>query len=130
MHYLYLVIAIISEVIATTALKSVDKSLRLGPIAVTVVGYLLAFAFLRLSLKHFSLGVAYGIWSGVGMVLIAVLAYFIHNQKLDLPAIVGISLIVAGVLVLNLVSNTKIHEALDQPGAATDFCPNSPETGA
>ncbi len=108
-HYLFLVIAIISEVIATTALKSIDGFSRWGPIAVAVVGYVLAIVFLMLCLRSFPVGVAYALWSGVGMVLIAFLGYVVHDQKLDVAGMAGIGLIIAGVLVLNLFSQAKIH---------------------
>ena len=110
MHpYLYLGIAIVSEVIATSALRAADGFTRLLPSVVVVIGYAVAFLFLSLTLKSIPVGIAYAIWSGLGIVLISVVAYFIYGQTLDLPAMIGIGLIMAGVLVLNLFSKSTAH---------------------
>ncbi len=110
MHpYLSLGIAIVSEVIATSALRAADGFTRLAPSVVVVVGYALAFLFLSITLKSIPVGVAYAIWSGLGIVLISVVAYFVYGQSLDLPAIIGMALILAGVLVLNLFSKSTAH---------------------
>lgn len=110
MHpYLSLGIAIVSEVIATSALRAADGFTRLVPSVVVVVGYALAFLFLSITLKSIPVGVAYAIWSGLGIVLISVVAYFVYGQSLDLPAIIGMALILAGVLVLNLFSKSTAH---------------------
>lgn len=107
--YLYLAVAILSEVAGTLALKSSDGFTRLGPSLITIVGYGLAFYFLSLTLRDISTGTAYAIWSGVGIVLIAILSWVLHGQTLDAAAIIGMGLIVAGVLVLNLFSRTTMH---------------------
>jgi small multidrug resistance pump len=108
-QYLYLAIAIIAEVVATSALKASDQFTKLVPSAIVVIGYGIAFYFLALCLRTIPVGVAYAIWSGLGVVLVAVIGYFVFDQKLDAPAIVGIGLILAGVLVLNLLSKTSGH---------------------
>ena len=106
MKWLFLLIAIVAEVIATTALKSSQGFTRLWPSVVVVIGYGLSFYFFALTLKTIPTGVAYAIWSGVGMVLIALLALIIHHQKLDTPAVVGMGLLIAGVAVMQLFSKT------------------------
>lgn len=105
----YLILAIISEVIATTVLKASDGFSRLYPSIVVVVGYCFSFWALSQVVKVMPLGIAYAIWSGLGIVLVSVAAVFVYQQKLDLPAIVGMTLIIAGVLVINLLSNSASH---------------------
>ncbi len=109
MSYLYLAIAIVSEVIATSFLSRSEGFTRLIPTLAMAVGYMVAFYFLSLTLRHIPTGVAYAIWSGVGIVLIAAIAWIVQGQKLDGPAIAGMTLIVAGVLVMNLFSKTTAH---------------------
>ena len=110
MGYLYLGIAVAAEVIATSALKASDGFTRLLPSLVVVVGYGIAFYFLSLVLKTVPVGVAYAIWSGLGVVLVALLSWWLFGQKLDLAALLGMGLIVAGVLVMNLFSSsTRVH---------------------
>ena len=109
MQWIFLAVAIISEVIGTSALKASEGFSRLWPSAIVVIGYASAFYFLSLTLKTIPIGVAYAIWSGAGVALIALIAWVLYGQALDLPAIIGISLIVAGVVVLNLFSTTVSH---------------------
>ncbi|MGV1682081.1 DMT family transporter [Sphingopyxis sp. NJF-3] len=109
MHYLYLAIAIVAEVIATSFLKQSDGFRNLGPSLVMAAGYAIAFYFLSLALRDIPTGVAYAIWSGVGIVLIATVAWIFQGQRLDAPALLGMTLIVAGVAVLNLFSKTAAH---------------------
>ncbi|MFQ5546785.1 MAG: DMT family transporter [Woeseia sp.] len=104
MGYVYLSIAIIAEVIATTALKATEEFTRIGPSVIVVAGYGTAFYFLSLVLRTLSLGVAYAIWSGVGIALISIVGVVIYKQLLDWPAVIGIALIVAGVATINLYS--------------------------
>lgn len=104
-----LAIAIVAEVIATSALKASDGFSRLWPSLLVVAGYGTAFYFLSMTLRHISVGVVYAIWSGVGTVLITVVGLLAFRQKLDLAGCVGIGLILAGVLVLNLLSKTSAH---------------------
>lgn len=108
-HWLTLSIAIISEVIATSALKASDGFTRLWPTLTVAVGYGTAFYFLSLTLKTLPIGVAYAIWSGAGVALIALIAWAFLGQRLDLAAIIGITLIVAGVVVLNAFSKSNSH---------------------
>ncbi len=105
--YLLLAIAIVAEVIATTALKQSAGFTRMVPLAVSIVGYAVALFCLSLTLERIPTGVAYAIWSGVGIVLIAALAWVFHGQRLDGPAIAGMGLIIAGVVVLNLFSKAS-----------------------
>jgi small multidrug resistance pump len=109
MGYLYLAIAIIAEVFATNALKASEQFTKLGPSIFVVVGYGTAFYFLSLVLKTIPVGVAYAIWSGVGIVLIAIAAAIMFKQVPDIPAIVGMALIVSGVIVIYVFSKTVSH---------------------
>jgi small multidrug resistance pump len=106
MKYVYLLIAILSEVAATTALKASDQFTRLWPSVIVVLGYASAFYFMRLTLKSIPVGITYAIWSGIGIVLISVTSYVFYHQKLDTPAIVGMAFIIAGVLIINLFSKS------------------------
>ena len=107
--WIFLVIAIISEVIATSALKSSAGFTRLWPSIIVVSGYASAFYFLSLTLNVIPIGIAYAIWSGVGVALIALISWLYFKQPLDFAAIVGLLLIVAGVLVINLFSKSVAH---------------------
>ncbi|MDR2788428.1 MAG: multidrug efflux SMR transporter [Candidatus Accumulibacter sp.] len=107
MQWLFLAVAIVSELIGTMALQASGSFSRPCPSAIVILGYASAFYFLSLALETIPVGVAYAIWSGVGVVLIALIAWILHGQALDLPAIIGILLIVAGVVVLNLFSSTS-----------------------
>ena len=109
MKYLFLAVAIVCEVLATTALKQSEGFSRLWWSVATVVGYAVAFYFLSLTLKTIPTGVAYAIWSGVGIVLISTVAWLFQGQKLDLPAIAGMTMIVGGVVVMNLFSKVAAH---------------------
>jgi small multidrug resistance pump len=109
MHYLYLLVAIIFEVAATSALKETHGFTRFWPSVLTVAGYAAAFYFLSLPMRILPVGVVYAVWSGVGIVLIAFVGWAVFRQTLDLPALVGIGLILAGVLVLNLFSSSVSH---------------------
>ena len=108
-HWIYLAIAIIAEVIATSALKASHEFTRLVPTLIVVTGYLTAFYFLTLSLRVIPVGIAYAIWAGLGIVLIAIISWIVYGQKLDLPALLSMGLIISGVLVINLFSNTGGH---------------------
>ncbi|CAI1556465.1 Methyl viologen resistance protein C [Serratia proteamaculans] len=106
---MYLTMAIVAEVIATTMLKASEGFTRLWPSLVVVVGYAVAFWGLSMVVKTMPLGIVYAIWSGMGIVLVSIAAVFIYQQKLDLPAMFGMGLIIAGVLVINLLSKTAAH---------------------
>lgn len=104
--WLCLSIAIVSEVIATSALKASEGFSRLAPSVIVVVGYLVAFYFLALTLKTIPVGVAYAIWSGAGVALIALVGWLVFGQRLDAPALIGMALIVTGVIVMQVFSKT------------------------
>ncbi|MEO1827361.1 MAG: multidrug efflux SMR transporter [Pseudomonas sp.] len=108
-HWVYLISAIVSEVIATSALKASTGFSKPLPSVVVLVGYLVSFYFLSLTLKTIPVGIAYAIWSGVGVVLISIVAWLLYGQKLDLPALIGMGLIISGVMVINLFSSTAGH---------------------
>ncbi|MCK9490373.1 MAG: multidrug efflux SMR transporter [Xanthomonadales bacterium] len=107
--WLFLAVAIVAEVIATSALKSSDGFTRPVPSMAVVVGYGLAFYFLALAFRTIPVAIAYAVWAGLGIVLVAAIAWLFHGQKLDLWALLGIGLIVSGVAVLNLLSKTHAH---------------------
>lgn len=109
MPWLYLTIAIVAEVIATSFLKASDGFTKLVPSLAVAVGYAAAFFFLSLTLKEIPVGIAYAVWSGVGVTLIATIGWLFLGQKLDAAAIAGMALIVAGVVVLNLFSKASTH---------------------
>jgi len=107
--YLYLAIAIVAEVAATSALKASEGFTRLGPTLIVAAGYGLAFYCLSLVLRTVPVGIAYAIWAGVGIVLIALIGWLVLRQPLDVAAVVGIALIVAGVVVIQLFSKSTAH---------------------
>lgn len=109
MAWIYLSIAIIAEVIATSFLKASDGFTKLLPSLAVVAGYVTAFFFLSLTLKEIPVGVAYAVWSGAGVTLIAAIGWIFLGQKLDAAAMAGMGLIVAGVVVLNLFSRATAH---------------------
>lgn len=108
-NYLYLLIAIGFEVAATSALKETNGFTRLWPTLASMGLYVLAFYFLSLPLRTMPIGVVYAVWSGAGIVLITTIGWTLFRQSLDLPAILGIALILAGVLVINLFSKAIAH---------------------
>lgn len=107
-YWIYLAIAIVTEVIGTSALKSAEGFTRLLPSVMVIASYAISFYLLSLTLSSIPVGVVYAVWSGVGIVLLALTGAFLFKQTLDTPAIVGISLILAGVVVINLFSQTAI----------------------
>lgn len=107
--WIFLAVAIVSEVIATSFLKAAEGFTRLWPSLIVVAGYLLAFYLLSLTLKTIPVGVAYAIWSGVGIVLIALSGWLFLGQSLDTPALIGLALIIAGVAVINVFSRSVVH---------------------
>lgn len=108
-HWLFLGIAIVSEVIATSAMKSAEGFTKLVPSLIVVVGYLVAFYCLSMTLKVLPVGIAYAIWAGLGIVLVAIVSWLLYGQKLDFPAILGMALIILGVMVINVFSKTSGH---------------------
>jgi len=109
MNWVYLGIAIIAEVIATSALKSAEGFTRLVPSAITVIGYAVAFYCLALTLREIPVGIVYAIWSGIGIVLISLVGALVFKQHLDGPAILGMVLIIAGVVIMNVFSKSVGH---------------------
>ena len=107
-NWVYLGLAIVSEVIATASLKSTEGFTRLVPSIVVLVGYSAAFYFLSLTLDTIPIGVAYAVWSGVGVATITLVSFLVYDQKIDAAGLLGIGLIVAGVVVLRLVSEASV----------------------
>lgn len=105
-NWLILFIAIVCETVATSALKASNNFTQLVPSIIVVIGYCLAFYFLSLTLRTIPVGISYAVWSGVGIVLITIAGWVLFNQKLDLPAIVGMMLIISGVIIMNIFSET------------------------
>ena len=104
--WIFLGLAIISEVIATTSLKSTEGFTKLVPSIIVVIGYTAAFYFVSLTLDTLPVGIVYAIWSGVGIALVAILSVIVLDQKLDAGAVIGMGLIIAGVLVMRVFSKT------------------------
>ena len=109
MGYLYLSIAIIAEVIATSALKASEEFTKLGPSILVVGGYAIAFYFLSLVLKMIPVGIAYAIWSGMGIALITIVGAIYFRQMPDIPAVIGMVLIISGVVIITVFSKTISH---------------------
>lgn len=107
--WFYLTFAILSEVIATSALKSTEGFTKLWPSIIVLVGYSVAFYFLSLTLDTIPIGVVYAIWSGVGVAAVTVVSIFIFDQKIDNAGLLGIGLIVAGVIILRLFSESSVE---------------------
>ncbi|SHK10266.1 small multidrug resistance pump [Shimia gijangensis] len=107
--YLLLIAAVLTETIGTSALQASQQFSRLWPSMMVVVAYAISFYLMGLTLKYLPVGITYAIWSGFGIVFIAIIGYFVFNQRLDLPAVFGMGLIVVGILVIHLFSNTASH---------------------
>ncbi|MDA2920142.1 SMR family transporter [Desulfobacterota bacterium AH_259_B03_O07] len=109
MTYVYLAIAIVAEVIATSALKASEEFTKLGPSLIVIVGYAVAFYLLTLVLRTLPVGITYAIWSGVGIVLVTIAGGIVYKQIPDFPAIIGMALIVGGVVIIHIFSKTAVH---------------------
>lgn len=109
MHYIYLIFAIFAETIGTTALQASQQFSRLWPSVLVVIAYGISFYLLALALKFMPVGIVYAIWSGLGIVMIAIIGFVVFGQRLDLPAVLGLSLIIVGILVIHLFSNSATH---------------------
>jgi len=107
--WLFLATAIVAEVVATSALKSSEGFTKLWPSVIVVIGYGLAFWLLSITLKTIPVGIAYAVWAGAGVVLVALMGWFFFQQKLDAMGILGIGLILSGVFVLNVFSKSSVH---------------------
>ncbi|MCL4781075.1 MAG: multidrug efflux SMR transporter [Gammaproteobacteria bacterium] len=108
-HWIYLAVAIVSEVIGTSFLKNTEGFTRLAPSLVVVVAYVASFYFLSLALRTLPIGIAYAVWAGTGVALITLAGFAFFGEKLDAPAIIGILLIVSGVVVINVYSTSVTH---------------------
>lgn len=109
MAYFYLGLAIIAEVVATSALKASQEFTRFWPTVVVVVGYALAFYLLTLALRSLPVGIAYAFWAGLGIVLVTLIGVVVYGEKPDLPAMIGLGLIIAGVVVIQAFSSMSHH---------------------
>ncbi|MBC2717203.1 MAG: multidrug efflux SMR transporter [Desulfobacteraceae bacterium] len=109
MTYLYLAIAIVAEVAATSALKASVEFTKLLPSLIVVVGYGVAFYFMTLVLRTIPIGITYAVWAGLGIVLVAIVGALLYKQMPDIPALIGMGLIVAGVVVIHVFSKTVSH---------------------
>jgi len=109
MAYLYLAIAIVAEVVGTSALKASREFTSLIPSLIVVAGYGVAFYFMALALRSIPIGITYAVWSGIGIVLIAIAGAFLYKEIPDLPAIIGMGLIISGVAVIHVFSKTVGH---------------------
>ena len=108
-NFMFLAVAIVCEVIGTSALKASEQFSKLWPSVLTVVMYAAAFYCLSQTLRTIPVGIAYAVWSGVGIVLVTLIAIVLYNQKPDVPAILGLGLIIAGVVVINVFSKISAH---------------------
>ncbi len=108
-HWFFLATAIVAETIATSSLKASEGFTKLWPSVAVVVGFAIAFYFLSLTLKVIPIGIAYAVWSGVGIVLITTISWFLFDQKRDLAALIGITLIIAGVVIMQVFSKVVSH---------------------
>ncbi len=108
--YIFLAMAIIAEVTATTAMKALSNDFtKIIPLSVVIIGYAISFGMLTLVVKTVPVGIAYATWAGLGIIFVSIAAYFLYNQKLDLPAIIGIVLILLGVVTMQVFSKTVGH---------------------
>ncbi|SLN42599.1 Multidrug transporter EmrE [Aquimixticola soesokkakensis] len=124
--YLFLVIAIAAETIGTTALTASQQFTRPLPTVILIVSYALAFYLLSLTLRTMPVGIVYAIWSGLGIALIAAIGYVVFGQKLDLPAVIGMAMILGGILVIHLFSDTG-HSPAPQAAPAVSQDAQSPQ---
>lgn len=108
-HYIYLVLAIITETIGTSALQASQQFTRFWPSVLVLIAYALSFYLMALTLKFMPVGIVYAIWSGLGIVFIAMIGLLAFGQRLDLPAVLGLGLIILGVLVIHLFSQSAGH---------------------
>ena len=106
MKWIYLIIAITTEVIATSALKESEGFTKAIPLLIVIIGYSMTFYFMSLTLREMSVGITYAIWSGMGILLITLIGYFRYNQMIDAPAVLGMSLIALGIIILRFFSNS------------------------
>ena len=109
MTYIYFAVAIVSEVVATSALKASEQFTKLTPSLIVIIGYGISFYLVTLVIRTIPVGITYAIWSGVGIVLVAVVGAILYKQIPDMPAAIGMGLIIAGVVIINVYSKTFVH---------------------
>jgi small multidrug resistance pump len=109
MTYIYFAAAIVSEVVATSALKASEEFTKLIPSLIVIVGYCISFYLVTLVLRTIPIGITYAIWAGVGIVLVALVGAILYKQIPDIPAVIGMGLIIAGVVIINVYSKTFVH---------------------
>ena len=109
MTYIYFTVAIVTEVIATSALKASEEFTKLIPSLIVIVGYCISFYLVTLVLRTIPVGITYAIWAGVGIVLVALVGAILYKQIPDIPAVIGMGLIIAGVVIINIYSKTFVH---------------------
>src|SRR5690554_1151585 len=110
-NWLFLSVAIIAEVVATSSLKASEGFTKLWPSLIVLLGYAIAFYFLSLTLKAIPVGIAYAVWAGLGIVLISLAGWLIFGQKLDVASVLGMAFIVTGVVVINVFSKVSVHRS-------------------
>ena len=108
-HYFYLIIAVVAETIGTTALQASVQFSRFWPSVLVVVAYAVSFYLMALTLKFMPVGIVYAIWSGLGIVSIAAIGFVMFGQRLDIPALLGLAMIIGGIVVIHLFSNSATH---------------------
>lgn len=108
-HYIYLIIAVAAETIGTTALQASNQFTKVGPTVLVVVAYGFAFYFLGIALKYIPVGIAYALWSGLGIILIALIGFAVFGQRLDPAALLGLGMIIGGIVVIQVFSNSATH---------------------
>lgn len=106
MAFLYLLIAILAEVIATSAMKASDGFSQLLPSGITILGYAFAIYFLSLTMKSIPIGITYALWSGAGIILVSLVGFFYYKQHLDVAAVIGLVFMIAGIMIINLFSKS------------------------
>ncbi|MHA3061885.1 DMT family transporter [Acinetobacter sp. ANC 4636] len=106
MAFLYLLIAILAEVIATSAMKASDSFSQLLPSGITILGYAFAIYFLSLTMKSIPIGITYALWSGAGIILVSLVGFFYYKQHLDVAAVIGLAFMIAGIMIINLFSKS------------------------
>lgn len=109
MKYMFLLLAVIAETIGTTALQASKQFSVFWPSVIVVFAYAAAFYMLALTLRYFPVGIAYALWSALGILLITVIAFIVYDQRLDLPALIGLAFIIAGIVIIQLFSKTATH---------------------
>jgi len=109
LHYIYLILAVLAETVGTSALQASQQFSKFWPSVLVVVAYSLSFYLLAFTLKFMPVGIVYALWSGLGILFIAIIGFVVFGQRLDMPAILGLSMIIAGIVVIQVFSDTNAH---------------------